>query len=246
MAFIQSGRSIGEFPGWTEMFMGANRPVDDIIGYLDERFSVRRRGLADELQDLQDANWEFSQAVQEAWIRIHERRRERRGDSENPIVVGRLSRHDAENYAGVVALRNKEKPSPFGYSAWWLTLDRLAFTLGEVLKRDFGIPPFDSPVLSVDFLAQYLAFGPMRGRLSKEALRTLPVAIEPRLIRFLSRDLLDEAAKVRAEMNSLPEAVIRRRVRDTLDNHRRRRGPLAEKGVESVLDEIRQSPSEGV
>ena len=52
-------------------------------------------------------------------------------------MVNRLSRHDTENYVGVIQQRKQEKASPFGYSAWWLTLDRSALMIVDLLKKIF-------------------------------------------------------------------------------------------------------------
>jgi hypothetical protein len=236
-AFLQAGRPPNEFSSWSEIFRGPHRPLDDIIGFLQERFSVVCRDL--ETQELGAAS-ELRHAVQEAWYEIHSRRRERFGGSIDQIALNRLSRHDTENYVGVIQQRRQEKASPLGYSAWWLTLDRSALSISDTIARDFDVQAPDSPILSIDFLAQYLTFGPMRTRVSKTSLRALPVALEPRLVPFLTRDLLDEASRIRAEMKDLPEALVRRRVRDRLDSERRRMGPLAARGVDAVLDEIRQ------
>ena len=94
-------------------------------------------------------------------------------------------------------------------------------------------------MLSLDFLAQYLTFGPIRPRVAKAAARNLPVLIEPRLVRFLTPDLLAQASSIREEMRDLPERVTRRRVRDHLDAARRRMGPLSERGADLFFDEIR-------
>lgn len=233
-AFLQTGRAAGEFPSWTELFRGPNRPVDDIFDFLRERFSIERRSLE---KIASEAEGDFRHAVQEIWHTIHTKRRERTNNFD-PITVTRLSRHDTENYVGVIQLRSQEKPSPFGYSAWWLTLDHAALGVGEQLKRQ-GISPPDSPVLSLDFLSQYLTLGPVRSRVAKSALRSLPVLLEPRLVRFLTPDLLDEASRIRKEMKDVPERVTRRRIRDHLDEARRRMGPLAQRGVETFFDEIK-------
>lgn len=236
-AFLQAGRPAAGFASWTEVFRGPNRPVDDIFEFLNVRFGIDRWDLEARAAE---APTDFRQAVQEAWYHIHERRRQRLGVYDT-IVVNRLSRHDTENYVGVIQQRQQEKPSPFGYSAWWLTLDRSAFKIGDIVRDEFGVTPIpDSPVMSLDFLAQYLTFGPIRSRVSKSSLRELPVALEPRFVRFLNAELLEEASRIRAEMKNLPEHVIRRRVRDHLDEARRRVGPLAYRGVETVLDEIGQ------
>lgn len=234
-AFLQAGRPPGEFAAWTECFRGPKRPVDDIFEFLRERFGIDRRNL-EEIALKGDED--LRRAVQEIWHRIHSRRRERTGDFD-PITVQQLSRHDTENYVGVITLRQQEKPSPFGYSAWWLTLDHSAFGIGEDVARDFGIAPPDSPVLSLDFLSQYLALGPIRPNVSKDALRNLPVLLEPRLVRFLTPELLVEASRIREEMKDLPERVTRRRVRDHLDEARRRMGPMAGKGIEAFFDELK-------
>lgn len=152
--------------------------------------------------------------------------------------MNRLSRHDTENYVGVIEQRKQEKASPFGYSAWWLTLDRSAFIIADLLSKDFGITAPDSPAMSIDFLSQYLTLGPIRVRVNKDSARTLPIVFEPHLVRFLTPDLLKEADGIRTEMKDLPERVIRRRVRDHMDEARRRIGPMAKRGVDAFFEEI--------
>jgi hypothetical protein len=233
-AFLQLGRPLQAFPAWTEQFRGPKRPVDDIVEFLDERFGIRRRDLEAEALKAPDKD---RHAVQEAWHRIHAKRREKSGNVD-PNVVIRLSRHDTENYVGVSQLRTQEKPSPLGYSAWWLTFDRSALAIKHIVKKDFGLSLPDPPVLSLDFLAQYLTLGPVRGRVPKASLRSLPVVFEPLLMRFLTPELIREASLIREEMKDLPENVIRRRVRDHLDSARQRMGPLAERGAEAFFEEI--------
>jgi hypothetical protein len=234
-AFFQTGRAMGEFGEWAERFRGPNRPIDDIVEFLEERFGIRRQDLENAASG---ADQGFRHAVEEVWFQIHQDRRERAGNFD-PIAIARLSKHDSESYVGVIQRRSQEKPSPFGYSAWWLTFDRAALRIGDLIKRDFGINPPDSPVLSLDFLAQYLTLGPLRPRVAKTSSRNLPVVIEPRLVRFLTRDLLAEATRIREEMRGLPERVTRRRIRDHLDAARRRMGPLSDKGADLFFEEIK-------
>lgn len=231
--FLQSGRALSEFQSWTETFRGPNRPVDDIFEYLEARFEIRRRDLEDRTTEAPE---QFRQAVQEIWHEIHVERRKHAGTPIDPILIVRLSRHDTENYVGVVQQRHQEKPSAFGYSAWWLTLDRKAFSIAGILKHEFGIQAPDSPVLSLDFLAQYLTIGPGRSRLPKDSLRVIHVFFEPRLLSFLTKDLIEEASRIRAEMKDKPEWVIRRRVRDHLDEARRRLGPLAAQSLHALFE----------
>lgn len=231
--FLQSGRALSEFEPWTETFRGSQRPLEDVFQYLEHRFEIRRRDL--EARALQ-APERFRQAVQEIWYQIHSRRREKPGAELDSISINRLSRHDAESYVGVTEQRHQEKPSPFGYSAWWLTLDRKAFTIADRVLQQFGIQPPDSPVLSLDFLAQYLTIGPGRSRVPKDSLRCLHVFFEPRLLSFLTKDLVAEATRIRTEMKDKPEWVIRRRVRDHLDEARRRMGPLAAQSLDALFE----------
>jgi hypothetical protein len=194
---------------------------------------INRRDLEDRASEAPE---QFRHAVQEIWYEIHSRRRERQGDAFDPIVLNRLSRHDVENYVGVIQQRHQEKPSAFGYSAWWLTLDRKAFGIGEAVRQEYGIQAPDSPVLSLDFLAQYLTIGPGRSHLSKDSLQCLHVFFEPRLLSFLTKELMEEATRIRAEMKDKPEWVIRRRVRDHLDEARRRLGPLAAQSLDTLFE----------
>ncbi len=231
--FLQSGRALSEFQSWTEAFRGPLRPIEDMFDYLEERFEIQRRDLEERAAQAPE---EFRHAVQEIWYEIHSRRRERAGNVIDPIILTRLSRHDAENYVGVIQQRHQEKPSAFGYSAWWLTLDRKAFSIGDTVRQEFGIQAPDSPVLSLDFLAQYLTIGPGRARLPKDSLQCLHVFFEPRLLSFLTKDLIEEATRIRAEMKDKPEWVIRRRIRDHLDEARRRLGPLAAQSLDTLFE----------
>jgi hypothetical protein len=46
-------------------------------------------------------------------------------------------------------------------------------------------------------------------------------------------------SRVRDEAKDLPERITRRRVRDHLDEARRRMGPISNKGIEAVFDELK-------
>jgi hypothetical protein len=234
-AFLQTGRDLNEFENWTEAFKGRNRPLDDIFELLQDRFAIKRFDLDEEAQK---APQEFRQAVQESWYRIHSARRERSGKTVELIAVNRLSKHDSENYVGVTQRRSKETATALGYRAWWLTLDRQALSIPKLLKQDFDLDVPPAPVMSLDFLGQYLTFGPARSRVPKASARQLAVTLEPRLVSFLTRDLIKEASAIRVEMKDLPENVIRRRVRDRLDEARRKMGPMAMRGAAAVLVEI--------
>ena len=87
-----------------------------------------------------------------------------------------------------------------------------ALAIPDIVRRDFGISLPDPPVLSLDFLAQYLTLGSVRFRVPKASVRSLPLVLEPRLMRFLTPELIRESSRIREEMKDVPENVIRRRV----------------------------------
>ena len=146
--------------------------------------------------------------------------------------------HDVECYCGVTQLRRQERSSPFGYNAWWLTLDRQAFDLKQKLVEEMSTQPPDSPVLSADFMVNYLAFGPVRRRVGKERESHLPLTMDLVSPRYFNAELLAEAGSIREGLRDLPDRVVRRRIRDYLDRARRRLGPVAWAGLEELDDEL--------
>jgi hypothetical protein len=235
--YVRAGENPSGFARWIETFMGDERPIEDLGIYLQERFGIVKASLEEEVQK---ANPELRQAVDQIWYDIHEKRREkhRSQTAVTPLTIIRLAKHDTENYIGVVQKRREENMSPLGYSAWWLTFDRMALTVGDTLRSQYGISPPASPILSLDFLAQCLALGSLRAKVPKEAVQALPMMIEPRMISFLTKELIDEAQSIRNEMEGMPEHVISRRVRDFLDLARQRMGPMSTRGVETFYDQL--------
>jgi len=238
-AYVRLGRDPAEFPNWVDALMGEARPVEDLGAYVEERFGIRTQDLSDEVGQADPA---LRATLDSIWLDWHEERRKRRkqiekGRALDPLTVLRLAKHDTESYLGVVQRRQVEATSPLGYKCWWLTFDSFALRIGDELRR-CGIDPPSSPVLSIDFLSQYLSLGPVRGRISKQEIQQLPLAVEPRLVAFLTPELLEQAKKIRLSMAGLPERVVARKVRDHLDAERRKMGPLAERGTNTVFDEI--------
>ena len=238
-AYVRLGRDPGEFPNWVDALMGEARPVEDLGAYIEERFGIRTQDLSDEVGH---ADPTLRATLDSIWLDWHEERRKRRkqiekGRALDPLTVLRLAKHDTESYLGVVQRRQVEATSPLGYKSWWLTFDSFALRIGDELRR-CGIDPPSSPVLSIDFLSQYLSLGPVRGRISKQEIQQLPLAVEPRLVAFLTPELLEQARKIRLSLAGLPERVVARKVRDHLDAERRKMGPLAERGTNTVFDEI--------
>jgi hypothetical protein len=146
--------------------------------------------------------------------------------------------HDVENYVGVTERRNSEREFALGYTSWWLTLDPAAFAARSVLIDQLPAPVPDSPVMSPDFLANYLALGPQRSRLDKNTERRLPVVFDAGSYE-LPVEILTTASAVREESAHLPERIIMRKVRDAIDKAKRRMGPIAKEGISSVERRIK-------
>jgi len=238
-AYVRAGRDPNAFTTWAEAFIGDARPVEDLGAYLEERFGIRTQDLTEELES---ADGDLRATLDNIWLEWHEMRRARHaqllhGRELDPHTVLRLAKHDTESYLGVVQRRTNETSSPLGYKSWWLTFDSYATRVEDALRKH-GIQPPPSPVMSIDFLSQYLSLGPVRARFSIHDIRRLPVAIEPRLVAFLTPELLEQAKQIRLSLAGLPERVISRRVRDHLDAERRKKGPITERGTSTFFDEI--------
>lgn len=237
-AYLRSGRDPNGFSSWKEDFAGTNRPEDDIAEFLEDFFAIKRWSLEEEINK---ADEEIRKAVQGSWRSVHAKRRDAASGGPDEITIDRLVRHDVENYLGVVELRRKERKesiSALGYSAWWLTLDSSTRDVDRELRATLGSRAPATPVMSADFLVNYLSIGPIRSRVSKDVEVTLPIALDMEFFTELPSDLLDEAERIRREAGNLPEHIIRRRVRDCLDSAKRRPGHMTREGIRKVLDAI--------
>lgn len=231
--YVGAGRSLASFSQWLSNFRGESRPAQDLEEYLNSDFKIALRALDSEHDSSPE---DLRSALQKLWYDRYQRRRERYGTPLDEMAVTRLVRHDIECYAGIVQLRSKEGASPFGYSAWWLTVDKQAFDLKNKLRHIMNSPPPDSPVMSADFLVNYLAFGPIRRHVRKSVEAHLPLLMVMQDASRLSPELLSEAEMLRHELKDLPERVIRRQVRDHLDRARSSIGPIANMGMEETDD----------
>jgi hypothetical protein len=148
-AYIESGRSPHTFRSWLETFRGEERPKDDIAEYLSEFWGIEQQSLEKEAET---ASSDLKRALQTIWEKVHKERRKRRKHEIDDMTLARLVKHDVESYVGIIQSRKQEKSSPFGYSAWWLTMDSKAFNLESKLKSWVGSNPPSSPVISADFM----------------------------------------------------------------------------------------------
>ena len=232
--YIATGRSTASFATWLNNFRGDARPTDDISDYLREEFSISTRSLEAESAAVSE---ELRHALEHLWYERYQRRQERFNTQLDQTIITRLVRHDVECYCGVIQLREKDRASPFGYSVWWLTIDQQTYDLESKLQSRMNAKPPHSPVLSADFLVNYLAFGPNRRKLTKSKEAHLPLLMVLRNGASLTPELMSEAETLRSNLKDSPERVIRRNVRDHLDRAKARVGPVALVGMDEV-DEI--------
>jgi hypothetical protein len=238
-----SGRGPSDFERWLETFCGTSRPNDDIIDYLFEFFGIEVTSLE---EDASQADPVFRAMVGEIW---HESRdqRDRKAmalgiEPTDPGIRARLVAHDVENYVGVVMRRTRrgERKSAFGYKSWWLTLDGTAFRVHRELMDRLTEKPPASPAISPDFMLNYLAVGPVRGRLSRRTEETLPLMLNMSILDAVPKSLLDLADALRKELVDLPPHVVRRKIRDTLDEARLLIGTQGRAGEQGLSDEVKQ------
>ena len=234
-AYTLSGQALTSFASWVENFEGQERPEDDLIEYLQVFFHIKREDLG---KDEMRADLHIRAAIQEAWYAVHAKRRDTFNRAIDDNVLDRLVRHDVENYLGVVERRRQDAVSSLGYSAWWLTLDGSVDQVEKNIKENLEGDTPSTPVMSADFLVNYLSIGPIRSKVTKEVESTLPIALDVGLFNELPSDLLLEAERIRQDAGNLPEHIIRRRVRDSLDAAKRRPGQIGREGIQAVLDTI--------
>ena len=235
--YVATGSALSNFSTWLKTFCGSVRPENDISEYLNEFLHITTLDIS---ADADKANADLRLAVKEAWIQIHNERRNRAENDVDPLVLMRLAEHDTENYLGVIVRRQHGNSSAFGYTSWWLTLDHMAFKIVSKIASSMKNNPPSSPVMSADFLTNYLSFGPLRGRVARNIDAVLPISIDPALVEYLTPDLVSLANTVRESSKGLPEHVIRRKVRDAMDEARRRTGDITKNGLHVMeLAEIR-------
>lgn len=224
--YVATGAASSGFNFWIAKFRGEARPEDDVSEYMRDFFNVATEDIYSDTQKVDD---EYRMAVKEEWIKVHEARRN--NNNADGMLALRLAEHDTENFVGVVSRRRQQGDAAFGFTSWWLTMDQMAFSISSKVNSKYGGKSQPSPVMSADFLSNYLSFGPNRDRASKDILGGLPVALDPALVGYISQELVQMANAVRASCVGLDEHVIRRKVRDALDSARRRMGKITQNGL---------------
>lgn len=211
-AYMLTGRDERGFANWLLDFRGTLNPDQDIAEYLEYTFSIRSKDLKEVAEC---ADTKLRGAVLELFRKKHSgRNRGSRGRRRSDVSHDRLAAHDVENAVGVIQLRQGKRPA-LGYEAWWLTLDRTAFKLGEWLRDQLGRNAPDTPALSPDYLAQLLRLGPLR-RSAPSGVASLPLMVDVTRMESVPQELIRAARNKREEMVGLDEVRIRREVRDEL------------------------------
>lgn len=209
--------------------------MDDLREYLAEIYAIDRRNLKEEADR---APIDLRGAIQEVWYEVHEQRRNRTNQETDNQTVAKLVAHDVENTVGVMELRNSTDGSPLGYHQWFLSLDRIALSLRGRVAARLGrkVPP--SPVMSPDFMSQYLRLGTVRTAIERDLWASLPMLTDITRYQYIPKRLIDSADSLRAEINELDERVVRRRVRDKLNQLKLEMGPEAEAGIAGMEEQV--------
>ncbi|MBQ0762224.1 hypothetical protein [Marinobacter psychrophilus] len=228
--YVEQGYEPLKFASSIEIFHGRYRPEDDIAEYLKHNFSIVVVPLADAIQFVDE---QIRFRIETLWSEAHKHRRNEGGNGNfDDAITDALIKHDVESYVGVIGMRKNEKVSELGYKHWWLTIDSLAWKIRNKLKEELECPP-SSPLMSLDFLANSLSFGPSRKNFSRDQEQLLPLFFETDASEYMPRELIEIANKVREKNEGQPEHVIRRKVRDTCDRMKRRYGKVTQVAVDS-------------
>ncbi len=236
-AYALSGRGRSSFFDWLGEFRGLHTPEEDVAEYLSEVFKIEPRNLLDLAEK---ADEDLRAAVQEIWAERHDARRSASDEDLTPQSVLRLVNHDVECSVGVMELRKQSPTSPMGFRHWLLTLDRVAYDLPRALRERLWFEPPASPALSPDFMTELLRLGPLRADIEKELHVALPVVTAISRYESLPPELIDLAEETRRRYADQNERVVRRRVKEALNEARWRVGAEAREGVRGAEERIRR------
>lgn len=221
--YISSGGIPMEFESNLSIFRGDERPEEDIAGFLNDCLGIERESLAIEAETIES---DLRIAVERLWTEAHKQRRQHVTPDYDESTTNQLIQHDVETYLGVISLRREETTTELGYKHWLLTLDKIAWQIRDKLKEEFPNKYIASPLLSLDFLANNLTFGPEREKLTASDEESLPLVLDAEIRESASEDIIGIADSVRKENEGLSDYTIKRKVRDACDKARRRRGCL--------------------
>jgi hypothetical protein len=233
-----SGRSSASFANWVNEFCGRERPLDDIAEYLFAECDIEIEDLTNYVEATpQNLRWE----VERIWREAHEARRKSGNVEYEDHVIDKLVSHDVECFLGVLGKRTAGVASELGYSQWFVTFDKTVRDIEGKLRETLGNTAPKAPVMSPDFLASYLAVGPVRSQVSKSSESSLPVFLSDMLSDNVPVELLEIAETVRKECSAVNERLIRRRLRDTIDGFKKHRGAIAKGGFNALKERLEKA-----
>lgn len=221
--YIEAGYAPSSFNSTAERFRGFSRPEDDIAEYLEEHHGIKVESLSEYAET---ADEELRYETERLWREAHQARRNGVNDADDlgeatEILIG----NDVQSYLGILALRKSETATELGYKHWWLTTDSVAWKIRKMLREELGGRAI-SPLMSLDFLLNWLSFGPSRSKLDRTHEQLLPVLLDIDFSVHLPEELLSLAEKVRMENDGAPEYLIKRKIRDACDQLRGKFGRL--------------------
>lgn len=222
--YTELGYSPVEFKSWTNLLRGNERPEDDISEYLEFNFGIQVSPLHDVTVSVDTT---IKYCVQRLWSDAHEKRRSTKdGEDQENSITSILIKNDVDSYLGIVALRSKENGSELGYKHWWLTIDSIAWKIRDAIKDELKDKTPPSPLMSIDFLINNLAFGSFRSHIGKITEQMLPVMVDLELSEAVPREIIETAERIRQENIGVPDYIIKRKVRDACDKTKRRIGTI--------------------
>lgn len=221
--YIESGYAPSTFASTAERFRGFLRPEDDIAEYLVEHHGINVESLAEKAETA-DESLRF--ATERLWTEAHQARRNGGNDGDElGDATEILIRNDVQSYLGILVLRQSEPVTELGYKHWWLTKDSVAWKIRRKLREEFD-GRAASPLMSLDFLLNWLSFGPSRSKLDRTHEQLLPVLLDIDFSAHLPEELLALAEKVRLENSGASDYLIKRKIRDACDQLRGKYGRL--------------------
>lgn len=226
--FLKLGNRESAFGPWIENFVGEIDPLQDIADYLRANHKIRLESAADHV----NVGEALTNAIKEQWQRLHiDRRGNATGDT---VHAMRLASHDTEMYLHVLSSRIGQRgKAPLGYSDWWLTLDRSARGIMNRIDKDLRPAVNVGPVMSLDYLLRYLAFGPNREKVDLTGSALAKVYADA-LIEPLPVEMIETLDSIRADNIDVPEAIVQRRIRDRLNGERSKLGQIDSFSLEQV------------
>jgi hypothetical protein len=227
-AFAIAGGAPAGFASWLENFVGEHDPVQDIAEYLSRSHHIFLESATEHDRVPKD----LADAIRKVWQDVHT---QRRGQAD-PHQLLRLAAHDSETYLHVLSSRLREHgKAPLGYTHWWLTLDTKARGIMDRIDPTLRPAINIGPVLSIDYLIRYLSFGPSRDKVDVTGTGLAKIYADA-LIDRIPNELMALVTDLRAQHANLPENIVQRRIRDTLNHERSRIGIIDANGLINPAD----------